>query len=75
MNYATTDDYTTHSIIEKEEDTTIQKFNRNTKVIETVFYAICSNLGILHKESVFHEFVIRKTTEYIDQQTIHLRVN
>ena len=66
MNYATTDDYTTHSIIEKEEDTTIQKFNRNTSVIETVFYAICSNLGVLHKESVFREFVIRKTTEYID---------
>ena len=65
MNYATTDDYTTHSIIEKE-DTTIQKFNRNTSVIETVFYAICSNLGVLHKESVFREFVIRKTTEYID---------
>jgi hypothetical protein len=66
MDFATTDEYTTHSIIEEEEDTTVKKFNRNTKVIETVFFAICSNLNILHREREFRDNVIQKTIEMID---------
>ena len=67
MNFATTDEYTTHSIIEEEqEDIENKKFNRNTKVIETVFHAICSNLDILHKENTFRKFVIDETTKHID---------
>jgi hypothetical protein len=66
MNYATTDDYTTHSIIEEEEDTTPEIFNRNTKTIETVFIAICSNLDILHKADTFRKFVSVETIKMID---------
>ena len=66
INYATTDDYTTHSIIEEEEDTTPEKFNRNTKTIETVFHAICSNLDILHKADTFRKFVFDETIKMTD---------
>ena len=76
-HFANTDEYASHSIIDNsEEDTTSKKFNRYTMVIETVFHAICSNLNILHKESVFREFVIYNTTEMIDKlETEELYLN
>ena len=56
-----------HAIIENtEEVTTNNFFHRSKKVIDLVFQAICSKLGIRHKEKDFRDFVLKNGIEMID---------
>lgn len=56
-----------HSILENDvENVDTAFFHRSTNIIDIIFLAICSKLDIRHKESEFHSFVMKHTTEMID---------
>ncbi len=68
MEYANTDEYTesgslitTHSILHDTDEIPTVIFHPSTKIIDSIFNAICYNLDIEHKKNEFRDFVHQKT--------------
>lgn len=75
MDFVNADEYTddgsiitSHSILinDEEKGLTNKTFHKNSKDIDTIFYAICLNLDIMNKTDEFRNFVHKTSIELVD---------